>query len=70
MSDLRAAAEDSLRALVGEAGLAEDYAIMISQLQRASRALSEPATAEGALFGREPADHAATLLRLAPEAAK
>jgi len=70
MKALGTAAEAALQALVGPAGVAEDAAIMISQLERAARVLTRPEIAEGALFGREPADHAAALARLAPEAAK
>jgi hypothetical protein len=70
MSALGAAAEAAMTALVGEAGIAEDSAIMISQLGRATRALRRPAVPSGALFGCEPTDHAAALLRLAPETAR
>jgi hypothetical protein len=70
MTEPSAAAEAMLQALIGEAGLGEDAAILVSQFQRAARALDRPAVAEGALFGAEPADHAATLLRLAPVSAR
>ena len=70
MSALGAAAQTAIEAQVGEAGVAEDSAIMISQFARAARLLERPAFPPGALFGAEPADHAAALLRLAPDAAK
>jgi hypothetical protein len=70
MSALGLAAEAAMKSQIGEAGLAEDSAIMISQLERATGILERPAMETGALFGCEPADHAAALLRLAPESAK
>ncbi len=70
MSALGAAAEAAMAALVGETGVAEDTAIMVSQWERATRILERPAFPSGALFGCEPADHAAALLRLAPQAAQ
>ncbi len=66
MSALGLAAKAAMTALVGEAGVAEDSAIMISQFERATRILARPAVPSGALFGCEPADHAAALLRFAP----
>lgn len=65
MSALGLAAEAAMTAMVGEAGVAEDSAIMISQFERATLVLERPAVPSGALFGCEPADHAAALLRLA-----
>lgn len=70
MTDLRDAADSMLRALVGDEGATQDAAIIVSQWRRAAHALQHPATAEGALFGGEPADHPAALLRLAPESAR
>ncbi len=55
----------TLDALLGKAGVADDAGIMTSQLERASRILEAPTIKHGSLFEIEPSSHAAMLERLA-----